>query len=322
MHIVLMLLLLISIRSVAQTSDLTKSGSINRIDKKGLKQGKWIDYMGESGRFETFFKDNKEEGEYRFYNQNNVITEQGFYKHGKAHGLTSEFINGTLWRTRVYKNGRIVSMIIDHYANGQAKTGGNYFAGNGVILEYDSLGFVISKETYKNNKLNGPFEKYFANRQLKEKGIYQNNKYWTIEKRFDSLGQEMSFGDIKSGTGELFCYNDTSRMVKSEEYKLGKLWNVFWYVLQQKEYDNIGKFKNGNGVIKEYDVVGNLISEKTYKGGLLNGTCKYYFGDGTILLVGECINDNKEGKWLRYVNGRIRNVIDFKNNREVGIACF
>lgn len=311
---------LISYKTYSQKFEIINGDTVNRVDRKGLKQGKWIEFYGDNGRSETYFVNGKEEGEYRWYDKKNNISEHGFSKNGKAEGKTSEFQNGKLWRTRIYHNDKIASQIIEYYENGQPKNGGNYFWGNGVLLEYDSLGFITSKKTYREFKLNGQFEEYFTNRQLKEKGIYKNNKYWTIYERYDSLGNKLDFGTIKSGNGHLYCYNDSGRMIKSEEYKLGRLWNIFRYIIRPNEYENVGSFRNGNGVLKEFNSSGKLVSELTYKNGLLNGLCKYYYGDS--FEMGECINDNREGKWFRYYRGRIQNIFDYKADRATGITCF
>jgi len=92
------------------------------------------------------------------------------------------------------------------------------------------------------------------------------------------------------------------------------------YRIQPGEEENTGQFKNGNGIIKGFNDTGKTTSEPSYKNGMLNGPCKYYYRD--VLLAGECINDNRERKWIRCEKGIIRNIITYKSNLETGIACF
>ncbi|HKC35858.1 MAG TPA: hypothetical protein VKB95_07335 [Chitinophagaceae bacterium] len=317
---IIILSLLVCSNSYTQTFEIFNGDTVNKIDKRGLKQGKWIEFPTATGRCETYFVNGKENGVYHCYDDNNWLSQQGFYKNGKEEGKTSEFENGKLSCTYIYRHDKIASQIIEYYQNGQPKKGGNYFAGNGDLVEYDSSGFVISKKTYKGFKLNGQFEDYFRNGHLKGKGIYIDNKYWTIFKRFDSLGNKIDFGTIKSGNGSVYCYNDSGGLIKSEQYKNGKLWNIFKYIIHPSEYGYFDDFKNGNGILHEFDSKGTLISELTYRNGSLNGTCKYIYGD--IFVIGRCINDNKEGQWLRYSSGKIQNILYYKADRQIGIACF
>jgi len=307
--------------STSQTCSIINRDTVNRTDKRGWKQGKWIlQNEGNDGRDEFYYVNNKKNGPYRSSWKNNVPSEIGYYKNDKQEGKLETYIDGKLFRASFYRNGKIVSQTIDYFGNGRPKNGGTFFRGNGELIEYDSAGSITSKITYKENRRDGPFSRYYPNNQLKEKGIYRDNKYWTIQARYFPSGDEDDCSTIKNGNGTVCVRNDSGLVTKIETYKEGLLWNIMRYRALPVEYENIGHFKNGNGIIKEYDDIGKIKTELTYKNGRLNGNCKYYYG--SILLAGECINDLREGRWLRYDRGMIRNIITYKKDREWGIACF
>jgi antitoxin component YwqK of YwqJK toxin-antitoxin module len=91
--------LLNSTGAIAQykSFQLTKAGdTINRVDQKGFKQGKWVivvpEFKGEEGyREEGSYKDDKREGEWRRYNNlKNVIAIEN-YMYGGLDGTSQYF---------------------------------------------------------------------------------------------------------------------------------------------------------------------------------------------------------------------------------------
>jgi hypothetical protein len=81
-----------------------KKDTINRIDNKNLKQGKWInrveDNMGEPGfQEEGFYKDNEKEGKWNIYGLMGDPLGQEFYSFGQKNGKQQYFdIKGNLLR--------------------------------------------------------------------------------------------------------------------------------------------------------------------------------------------------------------------------------
>ena len=94
--IVLMLLAGNSFSQYKSFSLSPKGDTINRIDKKDLKQGKWVitvpELRGEPGYIETgFFKDGKKEGTWRQYDNTEDLMALEQYKYGGKDGVQQYF---------------------------------------------------------------------------------------------------------------------------------------------------------------------------------------------------------------------------------------
>lgn len=97
--LLMMGLLLFSINGVAQYKEykISPAGdTLNAIDKKGLKQGKWVtsvgEIRGEPGYDEEgLYKDNKKTGPWRRYNSTGDILAIENYRFGGKHGLQEYF---------------------------------------------------------------------------------------------------------------------------------------------------------------------------------------------------------------------------------------
>ena len=57
---------------------------------------------------------------------------------------------------------------------------------------------------------------------------------------------------------------------------------------------------NGNGKIKLYDEIGNLIFEGEYLNGQKSGKGKEYYDDGKLKFIGEYLEGKRNGKGKEY----------------------
>jgi hypothetical protein len=59
-----------------------------------------------------------------------------------------------------------------------------------------------------------------------------------------------------------------------------------------------GSYKNDRkeGIWKKYDVSGDLIAEETYRNGVLDGPCKYYYPNGKLSAAGSMLAMEIEGE--------------------------
>ena len=99
MRLLFLLLLLISFEAHSQWKDYkigVKGDTLDKIDKKDMKQGKWIHHIdelrGEPGyEEEGEYKDNRKEGPWRLYNLNGDLTGLEFYRWGNKDGVCQYF---------------------------------------------------------------------------------------------------------------------------------------------------------------------------------------------------------------------------------------
>ncbi len=112
MRLIVILFLFISISGSAQWKDYTlsvKGDTLNRVDKKGLKQGPWVvhvdDLRGERGyEEEGYFENDLKEGTWKRFSLDGVKIAQENYRWGKLNGKQQYFTyNGGLMREESWR---------------------------------------------------------------------------------------------------------------------------------------------------------------------------------------------------------------------------
>ncbi|MFI5153200.1 MAG: hypothetical protein ACHQET_07705 [Chitinophagales bacterium] len=112
MRYLLFALILISLSGYAQWKDYkigVKGDTLNKVDRKGLKQGKWVNHFDEirsepGYEEEGIFKDNRKEGNWRLYNLNGDLVGLEYYRWGNKDGVCQYFNNaGELLREESWR---------------------------------------------------------------------------------------------------------------------------------------------------------------------------------------------------------------------------
>jgi hypothetical protein len=164
---------LISLRGYSQQlKDYTigpKGDTLNGVDQKGDKQGKWVNHYdevrGEPGyEEEGLYKDNRKVGAWRLYSLQGDLIGVESYKWGNKNGVCQYFgINGTLQREETWvalnPNKLIDTLAIedvdhpDHYKTVIIKNEGTAIK-DGLWKFYDPMtGSVARTETWELGKL-------------------------------------------------------------------------------------------------------------------------------------------------------------------------
>ena len=113
-----------------------------------------------------------------------------------------------------------------------------------------------------------------------------------IVKEYDILNDELIFeGEYSRGkrNGKGKEYNNTY-LIFEGEYLNGKKWDGKLY---RGKINPICEIKKGEGYIKEYNFIDNLIFEGEYKNGERNGKGKEYNDECELLFKGEYLNNKK-----------------------------
>lgn len=100
------------------------------------------------------------------------------------------------------------------------------------------------------------------------------------------------FDDHGQLSGERFIYYNTGQISQKENYKKGKLDGISYL------------YSEGNVVIQEY----------TYVDGILHGPSKIYDSKGQLVTEGFYKNDQKDGVWKYYENGKLTDEKNFTSN--------
>jgi YD repeat-containing protein len=158
---------------------------VNKVDQKGWKQGPWVKYYPDNKVpiYQGQFKNDKPYGEFRYYfssgklkaiiqHQNNLSNALYYFENDQlmASGNYKEMKKDSVW-TNYNSQGFIISRetyLLDKL-NGIRVT--YYLEGQGEDKEK-----VLTIENYKDSMLDGAFESYFVQGVNKEKGTYKKNK--------------------------------------------------------------------------------------------------------------------------------------------------
>ncbi len=212
----------------------------NTIDKKGLKQGTWVKYYPDNKTpiYTGQFLDNKPIGEFRY-----------FFPSGKEKAIIQHQAKNNISYAWLY------------FENEQLMAKGRYknMEKDSLWINYNSQGFIISREMFASNKLNGLRVTYYLEGQGEDE-----EKMLTIENYKDSLldGSFESFymkGNIqKQGNyikgnkeGIWLIYNPDGQLASKANYKNDVLHG--WSYAYNSKGAELKKlmFKNGTALLGE-----------------------------------------------------------------------
>jgi antitoxin component YwqK of YwqJK toxin-antitoxin module len=240
--------------------------TINKMDKNGLKQGKWIKKDNSGNKiYEGFFKNDVPLGKFTY-----------FYPTGKVKSKTLFYSTPGQAYTAFYNT--FGNKISEGKVNGEAK--------DSTWILYRSNDSVQAIENYNKGKKQGVFKRYHANGQLFEELTYKNDLREGLHKKYFPNGSKESEINItadKENGKAVFYYLDGQKCDEGA-YKNG-FRDGLWY-----HYSNTGvwewqiRFVNGSAVEKKPI---NTVLEDYYASGLPR--LKYTFKNG-----------QKDGEFIEY----------------------
>ena len=230
-----------------------------------------------------------------------------FTSSGKIETITYK-TNGKKDKVFVYADGKIVSERL--FKN-------NVRDGISIGYSHQKKGKIISKTSYKNGKLDGPFEIYNDTGKVMSKGNYQNGMM---------TGTWIYYQD--NGTLNTVCnYKDGKYDGKTTKYfKNGKPENEINYSNNAKDYSFIYYYENGNkqytGAYKNEKMFGERVCY-TEDGKLANGLFTEYNEDGILIRECTCINGKPNGELKAYTaHGTFSYIVNFKDGKPDGFAIY
>lgn len=136
--------------------------------------------------------------------ENGFLSELGYFKNGKKTGN---------WVT--YHPGKLTPKTITSYVDG---------ALNGLFMEFNERGQVVSMVTYKDNVYHGPYGRYKFSRPLEE-GNYNNNQLDGLRKTYyENNGKIQAETEYKNGKqhGAHRNYNESGQVILEYQYENGE----------------------------------------------------------------------------------------------------
>lgn len=253
--------------------------------ENGSKTGFWRYFhpncqISRSGNY----KNGEKNGEWKSYFKDGSLYSVNNYKDGKTHGEQIEYYD----YARLFGEDKNVKDSI------KIKSIVNYTEGtkNGTYLKYFAKkSFLSEKGAYKNGLKTGLWESYHFNSTTKEQeGEYELGKEIGLWKSYFKTGNlfytinketnEVKYFDINTGkieeegirierkrVGTWKSYYPNGKLKFISIYEQGKLWNITKYLNENGKRLKIGSFKNGNGILNEYDETGKVVKHYLFEDG-------------------------------------------------------
>jgi antitoxin component YwqK of YwqJK toxin-antitoxin module len=333
--------------SLYKNGYIVKEESINRIDKKGLKQGVW-----------------------KRYYSNDMVQWEGNYLNGKKNGFFKEYdLEGKVIQKDEYENDVPVVKTVketvkldfkkEYYPNGQIKKQGgyNHNSPEGIFIEYAEDGTITGTTTFRNGIKwkqglidpagleQGPWKEFYEGGQLKSEGSYNNGKKDGPWKYYFEDGKQEQIGAYINGKpdGPWKWYYQSGKILREENYQKGKEEGTMkeyadssGKVISEGNYVNgkeegIWKYKIGDysaegsyadgkldGIWKHYYATGTKSFEGAFIEGLENGLHKYYYPSGRLKYESNFRLGLRDGLWRNYTeDGIIELTITYKDDQEL-----
>ncbi len=183
---------------------------------------------------------------------------------------------------------------------------------DGPFKTYYDTGEIKQEGVYRNDKKVGQWKDYYNNGQLKRSYIYAPNGLFSgIEEEYSSAGALTYKTQVNSESGlDAVKYYPTGKIrAKYTKVFLPKegrfiVQGTFKDFYEDERLKNEGNYvaNNLNGVWKQFYNTGELEWEVTYANGVKEGVYKKYYKNGSLMAEGICVMGKKEGEEKRYDN--------------------
>jgi antitoxin component YwqK of YwqJK toxin-antitoxin module len=194
---------------------------------------------------------------------------------------------------------------------------------NGIFVEIDQRGYLVSEMYYENNLLEGVAKKFYygtnpASVIEYKQGKMNGKKMEYYENAAGKLKEESEYrDDVKDGISSFFAVNGDP--IAEYVYKNGSLEGVQKTYYSGKKLMSEQNYVNNveSGFYKEYFESGKIKIETIYKNGLMDGKYVEYNEDGKVMIDGFYLNGEKEGKWTEFdASGKVIKMSKFAKGVE------
>jgi antitoxin component YwqK of YwqJK toxin-antitoxin module len=161
----------------AQTEFKNAHDSINWVDSKGMKQGKFrkTDKDGKT-IYEGYFRNNNPYGTFKYFDEDGKITAINvFSKDGKSSHTKMFHRNGNIMAKGKYLN-QLRDSVWEFYSEDTLVSREGYLGGkkNGISITYFKGAGILEQSTWKNGVEEGPYKEFYPDGKLKKEGNYVN----------------------------------------------------------------------------------------------------------------------------------------------------
>ncbi|MBI2730117.1 MAG: hypothetical protein HYX40_05095 [Sphingobacteriales bacterium] len=220
-------------------------------------------YLHGTSKSEGWYKDDKAEAMWYYYDEQGNTTTQVNYLNEEEHGYRTEYwpsgkpdleqksYYGWLEEMTQYDtSGKVLNKITF------PKGSGKY-----TLLNFNDK--VYGEGNYVNNEFNGPFRYYYFDGSLQSEQNFKNGENEGLFKNYAYGGQLSAEGEYKSGkkTGTWKYYKPNGKLIHTEQYADGELNGPKIYYSDDSNPLRVTYYKDGvrDSVSNSYDENGKLI---------------------------------------------------------------
>ncbi|MBK7130989.1 MAG: hypothetical protein IPM74_18580 [Crocinitomicaceae bacterium] len=264
---------------------LKKREEYNRLNEYGEKTGVWREYYGDGTiKSETAYRNGQKSGIEKLYNPKGKLI--------SMQDMTSD-------STSTISDIGLIELYKEYYPGGKTKLIGGMTNGlkNGIFREYSEDGTLVNGYLYEQDTLvaegmilydgtrTGQWTFYYRSQKIKCTGTYNNG--------------------VKEDAWVYYYENGK----KEQEGKYRKdipfgMWNWYYPNGQLGRTETYNAYGLLEGMMTEFDSVGNEIARGEYYAGLQEGEWFYQVGDHKE--VGSFTVGQPNGLWIHYyLNGKI-----------------
>ncbi len=326
---------------------------INRLNPRGEKQGKWIEFHPNGNKkIEATYKNGKLHGIYREYNLAEKLIKEKRYVRGKvfvpkpedevvlkAEVKKSFHENGKIMFQGAFLNNMPVGIHKEYDENGKLIINKEYTSNSILLGEglFDKNGqrtgdwklfdayqeYFYSSGNYKDGKMDGKWTYYYPNMSVEMEGFYNEDKadrewIWFYPNGRKKREEVYMFGKKE---GLYVEYDSLENIILKGEYfddaRIGEWYYNVGDITEKGTYE-LGE-KNGEWK-HYYNTNGNMRFVGKYRSGDPDGTHKWYYENGNIELVGSYRIGAKNRDWKKFKeNGKVYMTFTYRNNELVKI---
>jgi len=346
----LTLLILFSNELAAQPTDGKQNGytyfyfssgrvSSEGVMKNGSPEGYWKNYY-EDGTLKSAGNRNAAgtDSVWVFYTLEGFLEKSVSFKDGNKQGFEKLFgKKGNLLEEYSYDNNKKTGSGRYYYETGELFKEVNFEEGKeeGRGYEFDKDGRILTILSYKQgflrsieriNRLDnqgrrtGMWQDLHDNGRMREEGTWNEGKKNGLFKLYDRKGEFLRFER----------YLDDQLVMEDETSFVPEVHKEFY---DSGELKMVGSYKEGSkqGVFREYDTEGNIISSAIYENnvkvgegvidaaGKRQGAWTIYFPTGEVRAKGTYVDGKREGDWTYfYKEGKTEQTGRYKNDLPEG----
>lgn len=283
----LLIFLIFSSWTGLATNLYAQKDSLNQLNSKGQKQGKWIYYGKDRPDLKYPPTSKVEEGEYqngrregtwiKYYPTNSKPMLIGEYKNNRPAGKYTKFYsNGKVMESGTFEISQYKDSLIRYYENGKVMYIANYNnkgVEEGKVKYFYPNGQLEYEYTVENGVQTGKAQRYYENGDKKEVNNYNKKGELVNSQQIEIKNNPVELTpEVQDREYSLRLINPKVKTGNFQPNGYNKVYN------DENEIWQDGDFKGGrlfNGKIYVYDSDGILLKVKVYKNG-------YYHSDGQL----------------------------------------